>query len=251
MAERTVALLVDAENVSASLAAVILKEASRYGALIARRVYGDFSRPSLAPWLEAAPRHALTSCQTVSSAAGKNAADIALVIDAVEMLYESDAEVFCLATSDSDFTQLAMRIRQSGKTVVGFGSARASGNFRTACDVFKVVEAAKILAPSAITSPPASNAKKEVSSDRLPTQRRLEADILKRAFVATPPLDGGWVGLPDIMKSLRSHEPKFSIKTYGHNQFYKLLAFSGVELGHKNQKARLKVPALKKVVDNG
>ena len=237
MAEQNAVLFIDAENMPPSLAGAILDEATRQGSLFHRRVYGDFSRPSLAPWLEVAPRHALTACQTVAGAAGKNGADIALVIDAMDLFHTTEAAVFCLATCDGDFTQLAMRIRQGGGTFIGMGMPNASARFQSACDVFKVIDIPKTAAK------PAAQASKSA--------RALKADILQRVFVTAPRLDGEWVGLPDLMKVLKVSLPGFEVKAYGHSQLSKLLAFSGVELADNNRKARLKIPVLKKVVDNG
>ncbi|MBO9630662.1 MAG: NYN domain-containing protein [Shinella sp.] len=237
MGEQNTVLFIDAENMPPSLAAVILDEAKQQGFLFHRRVYGDFSRSALAPWLEVVPRHALTVCQTVAGAAGKNGADIALVIDAMDLLHTTDATVFCLATCDGDFTQLAMRIRRGGGTFVGMGTTHASARFRSACDVFKVVDA------------PKSQARR--TARQMEPARTLAADVLQRAFVAAPPLDDEWVGLPDLMKALKACQPDFEVKAYGHSQLCKLLAVSGVELADKNRKARLRKPMLKKVVDNG
>jgi len=236
--ERWVAVFIDAENMSASTADEILREAARHGALRTRRVYGDFTRPQLAAWLEIAPRHALTPCQTTGGgAAGKNGADIALVIDAVEALCGDAADVFCLATSDGDFTQLAMRIRQNGKTVVGFGKPKASLRLQAACDVFRAVGCKKV--PSA------------APAGKTPPRRRLEAEFLEKAFAAATPSADGWVGLPGLMKSLRAVAPSFEVKAYGYSQLSKLLADSGVDLTDKNRMARLKPAPLLKLVDNG
>ena len=241
MSKRNVVLFIDAENIPPSQAGAILDEAGRHGSLVHRRVYGDFSRPALAPWLDVLPRHALTPCQTVSCAAGKNGADIALVIGAVDLLHTIDADVFCLATCDGDFTQLAMRIRQGGKTVVGIGMPHASACFRAACDLFKV-----ILSPKEQTKPATSAVQQTNVSCRA-----LKGEVLQRAFIAAPRLDGEWVGLPHLMKALKDCEPGFELKAYGYSQFSKLLAFSGVELADQNRKARLKMPILRTVVDNG
>lgn len=243
MAERNTVLLIDAENMPQSLAASILDEAGRHGFLLQRRLYGDFSRPAVAPWLEVVPRHALTVCQTVAGAAGKNGTDIALVIDAMDLFHTTDANVFCLATCDGDFTQLAMRIRQGGGTFVGMGMPNASARFRSACDIFKVIEAPK----AQVKATPAAKAPTSATV----ACRALKGDVLQRAFVAAPLMDGDWVGLPDIMKALKTCQPDFEVKAYGHSQLSKLLAFSGVELADNNRKARLKISMLRKVVDNG
>ncbi len=240
MSKRNVVLFIDAENIPPSLAGAILDEAGRHGSLAHRRVYGDFSRPALAPWLDVLPRHALMACQTVSCAAGKNGADIALVIGVMDLLHMIDADVFCLATCDGDFTQLAMRIRQGGKTVVGMGMPHASTRFRAACDLFKVISPKE-------QEKPTTPAVKQVNV----SHRALKEEVLRRAFIAAPRTDGECVRLPDLMKALKDCQPGFEVKAYGYSQFSKLLAFSGVELADKNGKARLRTPILKKVVDNG
>jgi uncharacterized LabA/DUF88 family protein len=247
VAEQRIALFIDAENVPASLATVIIDEAKQHGALFHRRVYGDFSRPALAAWLEVAPRFALTNCQTVSGAAGKNGADIALVIEAMDLLHSGAVDMFCLATGDSDFTQLAMRLRQGGKLVVGVGMPQASALFRAACDVFKAVDISNVRVKTAEVSP----AKPENASGTRMIRRALKADLLQQAFVAALPKDGEWVGLQDLLNALKACQPGFKVKSYGHSQLNRLLAFSGVELSDNNRKARLRTPMLKKVVDNG
>lgn len=242
MTEMNVALFIDAENMPPSLVTAIVDEAKRRGTLSHRRVYGDFSRPALAPWLDVLPRHALTACQTVPGAAGKNGADIALVIDALDLFHAGDADVFCLATCDGDFTQLAMRIRQGGKRFIGMGLTHASTRYRAACDTFTDISPAKE------QPKPADPAIRQANA----SCRALKKDVLQRAFIAAPRLDGDWVGLPDLMKVLKDCQPGFELKAYGHSQFSKLLAHSGVELADKNQRARLvQKAALKKVVDNG
>lgn len=251
MTAKKVVVFIDAENVAVSAAAAIMDEAARHGTVLGRGLYGDFIRRSQpASWLEVAPLHALTPHQTSGSTSGKNGADIALVIDAVEMLCRNEADVFCIATSDGDFTQLAMRIRQDGKVVVGLGRSTASRHFQEACDTFVTIETVKVRREPASLSAPAV-AKKVTSAGKTPSPQKLEADLLNRVFVAAPRLDDEWVILPDLMKALQACKPGFTVKTYGHSQLCKLLAFSDVELADKNRKARRKMPMLKKVVDNG
>lgn len=192
MSKSNAVLFIDAENIPPSMAGAIIEEAGRQGSLVYRGVYGDFSRPALASWLDVLPRHALTACQTVSCAAGKNGADIALVIGVMDLLHMIDADVFCLATCDGDFTQLAMRIRQGGKTVVGMGMPRASTRFRAACDLFKIIS------PKEQTKPATSAVQRTNVSDRA-----LKGEVLQRAFIAAPRTDGEWVRLPDLMKALK------------------------------------------------
>jgi hypothetical protein len=226
MTAQYVAVLIDAENVSVSGADDILAEASRHGVVRERRLYGDFIRND--DWLAKAPRYALTPRQTIGNTVGKNRADIALVIDAMEMLCRDEATVFCIATCDGDFTQLVTRIRQHGKKVIGIGRSDASVCFREACDEFKTLKPAEAL--------PAS----------LPEKRLLEPDLLRRIFTAA---NSDWVQLSELKNSLQMRSPGFDPNAYGYDRFWQLLEASGVELGDKNRQGRLK--PLKKVVDNG
>ncbi len=247
MAQCRAVLFIDAENVPSRAAATLIEEATKHGLLLDRRIYGDFSNSSLKPWLDAAALHALTSRQTVAGANGKNGADIAMVIDAMDELHSGQVDVFCLATADSDFTQLAMRIRRAGKIAVGMACSKASSRFQTAFDVFRTIGALK---PDPSPAP-VKTSEKPVAKQAPDVRRALKSELLQRIFVEAPPLDGPWVALPDLMKTLNACQPNFDLKSYGHNQLCKLLAFSGAELADKNRKARLKAQPLKKVVDNG
>ena len=227
MAERRVAVFIDAENMPVSAADAIMEAAGRHGALRMRRFYGNFDGAGLAKWMEAAPRHALMPCQTTGGAMGKNGADIALVIDVMDALHGDAADVFCLVTSDGDFTQLAMRVRQSGKTVIGLGRPGASKRFRSACDEFKAMECEKAKEPVAAVG-------------KAPSQRRLELELLQKAFAVKP--FGSWVQLSQIMVNLKACRRNFSAKAYGHAQLWKLLHFSGVKLSKDNRMASWKPP---------
>jgi len=242
MAEQRIAVFIDAENLPSSTAVDIFKEAIRYGEPGIRRIYGNFTGQNLANWLKAAPLHALTPCQTIGGAAGKNGADIALTIDAMEILCSGAADVFCLATSDGDFTQLAVRIRQAGKTVIGLGLPNASKRFRSACCAFKQLECNSrepLVLPTKPSVPAVAKSKAG--------QRRLELELLQKVF-ADAKSSNGWVHLSEVLKGIKANQAEFTTKAYGHKQLWKLLAASGVELGDKNCMARLKpVPVLKVV----
>ena len=113
------ALLIDADNVSAKYIQPILDELSKYGNVTYKRIYGDWTRPNSASWKEELLQNSITPIQQFSYTHGKNATDSAMIIDAMDMLYTSELEGFCLVSSDSDFTRLASRLRESGKTVIG------------------------------------------------------------------------------------------------------------------------------------
>ncbi len=134
------ALLIDADNVSAKYIQPILDELSKYGNVTYKRIYGDWTRTNNASWKEELLQNSITPIQQFSYTHGKNATDSAMIIDAMDMLYTSELEGFCLVSSDSDFTRLASRLRESGKTVIGMGEDKTPSPFRKACDIFTELE---------------------------------------------------------------------------------------------------------------
>ena len=134
------ALLIDADNVSAKYIKPILDELSKYGNVTYKRIYGDWTKTNNASWKEELLQNSITPIQQFSYTTGKNATDSAMIIDAMDMLYTSQLEGFCLVSSDSDFTKLASRLRESGKTVIGMGEDKTPSPFRKACDIFTVLE---------------------------------------------------------------------------------------------------------------
>ena len=138
--EERFALLIDADNVSAKYIKPILDELSKYGNVTYKRIYGDWTRPNSAGWKEELLQNSITPIQQFSYTQGKNSTDSAMIIDAMDMLYTSELEGFCLVSSDSDFTKLASRLRESGKTVIGMGEGKTPSPFRKACDIFTELE---------------------------------------------------------------------------------------------------------------
>ena len=134
------ALLIDADNVSAKYIKPILDELSKYGNVTYKRIYGDWTKTNNASWKEELLQNSITPIQQFSYTHGKNATVSAMIIDAMDMLYTSELEGFCLVSSDSDFTKLASRLRESGKTVIGMGEGKTPSPFRKACDIFTELE---------------------------------------------------------------------------------------------------------------
>ena len=134
------ALLIDADNVSSRYIEPILDELSKYGKVTYKRIYGDWTSTNNSGWKDELLNNSITPIQQFSYTHGKNATDSAMIIDAMDMLYTSELEGFCLVSSDSDFTKLASRLRESGKTVIGMGENKTPAPFRKACDIFTVLE---------------------------------------------------------------------------------------------------------------
>ena len=123
------AVLIDADNVSASHAASLLAELARYGVPTVKRAYGDWTTPQLSGWKSELARHAIQPLQQFANTVGKNATDSALIIDAMDLLYSANLEAFALVSSDSDFTRLATRLKESGMTVLGVGQRKTPKPF--------------------------------------------------------------------------------------------------------------------------
>jgi hypothetical protein len=135
-----VAVLIDCDNISWQLAKSVIAEAAKHGTLSVKRAYGDWSSDYLRNWKPELPRHAIQPIQQPSYTAGKNSTDAALIIDAMDLLYAGNVDIFCIVSSDSDFTRLAMRIRESGRRVYGIGAQKTPQSFRNACDRFTFTE---------------------------------------------------------------------------------------------------------------
>ena len=138
--DRRFAVLIDADNISDRYIKIILDEISNDGEATYKRIYGDWTKPALSPWKRVLLEHSVTPIQQYGYTTGKNATDSAMIIDAMDILYSGNVEGFCLVTSDSDFTRLASRLRESGMIVVGMGEQKTPKAFISACNKFKYLD---------------------------------------------------------------------------------------------------------------
>ncbi len=162
------AVLIDTDKASSRIATRLFEEIAKIGEASVRRIYGDFSGTRLKAWAEILPTHAIKVHQNFACATHKNASDIALVIDAMDLLYTERFEGFCLVSSDSDFTGLAARIREQGTDVYGFGERKTPESFRNACHRFiytenlmpdtPILDEAELTHPAAVKQPPSTAA---------------------------------------------------------------------------------------------
>lgn len=134
--QKKIALLIDAENVSQKYMKLIMNEINKYGVVTYKRVYGDFTNPSVSTWKSNLVDYAMTPVFQFNYTKGKNASDSAMVIDAMDILYSGKVSGFCLVTSDSDFTKLAIRLREAGNLVVGMGEQKTPNSLVAACETF-------------------------------------------------------------------------------------------------------------------
>lgn len=198
------AVLIDADNVPSKYADAILKEVTTYGEPGLRRVYGDWSSKQLAGWTATAQKLGLVQHQQTANTKGKNASDIGLVIDAMDILHAGHFNGFVLVSSDSDFTRLASRIREQGLTVIGIGEAKAPDALKNACNRFVAIE-------NIYDEPGPAKAKSKPLNDRnLNDVRRWIFDAMEKIDQ-----DGEWYPLGRIGQQIQADKPDFDTRSYG------------------------------------
>ncbi|KRE98592.1 Maebl [Frateuria sp. Soil773] len=205
------AVLIDADNARPAIVEGLLAEIAKYGTAHVKRIYGDWTKPDLNGWKEALLRHSIQPIQQFRYTVGKNATDSAMIIDAMDLLYAERFDGFCIVSSDSDFTRLASRIRESGRIVYGFGEQKTPEPFRTACDKFIYTE---VLASSAEAEAEASAAPKQRSAKELRGDTKL-LNLLRNAIEAASD-DTGWAGLGAIGSIINKQSPDFDSRNYGY-----------------------------------
>lgn len=218
------ALLIDADNVSAKYIKPILDELSKYGNVTYKRIYGDWTSTYNSSWKEVLLDNSITPIQQFSYTHGKNATDSAMIIDAMDILYTSDLEGFCLVSSDSDFTKLASRLRESGKTVIGMGEDKTPPSFRKACDIFTVLEllledntmekSEKAAAPAAV------KVIDSVAAD-IVSRSQIEEAVVK--IITENQNDDKKTGLGEVGSRLVKLYPDFDVRRYGYSLLSKFL----------------------------
>ena len=169
--DKKFAVLIDADNVSAKYIKYILDEISNYGVATYKRIYGDWTKPSAGSWKEILLENSITPVQQYGYTVGKNATDSAMIIDAMDILYSNHVDGFCIVSSDSDFTKLASRLRESGMLIVGMGEKKTPKPFIAACNQFKYLD---VLASTGQNSQAIKNNKKEDSSNNISKNKKID-----------------------------------------------------------------------------
>jgi len=219
------AVLIDADNVSAKVADGLFAEIAKFGDASVRRIYGDFSGQRSKEWASVLARHAIVPQQQFAYTTGKNASDITLVIDAMDLLHSGRFDGFCLVSSDSDFTRLASRIREQGLDVYGFGEQKTPEAFRQACHRFIFTEN---LLPGAIAAAQDSQAPSAVPAGGRVLEPLANAEALLRQVVSEMEGDDGWVALGGLGSRLNAVQPDFDSRTYGFAKLSGLVEKSGI-----------------------
>src|SRR5690606_32927738 len=237
------AVLIDAENASARIAEALFTEIATLGEASARRIYGDFASAQIQGWTRVLARFAIQPQQNFANTKGKNSGDIALVIDAMDLLHSGRFDGFCLVSSDADFTRLASRIREEGIDVYGFGERKTPESFRQACTRFIYTEnlTGRTAAEQDAEPAPAGErgGRKAAAAEAAGARKPAEAARLIASVIADMDEDGdGWVQAGGLANRLRNAYPDFDQRTYGHAKLSDLIRATGrfdVETGPGGQ----------------
>ena len=207
--EMRYAVLIDADNVASKYTKFILDEVSNYGIVTYKRVYGDWTRTNLASWKSMALDNAITPVQQYSYTTGKNPTDSAMIIDAMDILYSNNVDGFCIVSSDSDFTRIAIRLRESGMHVIGMGEKKTPKPFCIACNAFKYLE---VLA--------------EEETQEAPERDKVEFKTLESAIIRIIAENANLeeeINIGELGSRLQGRYPDFDVRNYGYSKFSQFL----------------------------
>ena len=217
------AVLIDADNAQATVIEGLLAEIARFGEATVKRIYGDFTSPNSSQWKKVLNKYAIKPVQQFAYTTGKNATDSTLIIDAMDLLYTRRFDGFCLISSDSDFTGLALRIREEGLTVLGFGEKKTPEAFRNACHKFLFTEVLRPSAQNNIETQEVSTSSTQKRSEETQNQavknEITQQQRFPRAFVLEAlekaSDDTGWANLGTFGSYLTKLQPDFDSRLYG------------------------------------
>jgi len=213
------AVLIDADNTAPSKCDALLSEIAKYGVASVKRAYGDWTTDNLKGWKAQVVTHAIQPMQQFANTSGKNATDSALIIDAMDLLYTDKFDGFCIVSSDSDFTRLASRIRESGLTVYGFGERKTPEALTKACDKFIYMDVLR--APAEAAQAPAAAAAR-------PTGSQLKADTklvnLLRAAIDAGSDEDGWTQLSQVGSHIAKQAPDFDPRNWRYPKLVDLVS---------------------------
>jgi uncharacterized LabA/DUF88 family protein len=237
--EIKLAVLIDGDNIASDYVKEMMEEIAKYGTPTIKRIYGDWTKPTLSKWKKVLLTNAIIPIQQYSYTIGKNATDSAMIIDAMDVLYSGQVNGFCLVSSDSDFTRLATRLREAGMKVFGIGEKKTPNPFIVACDKFIYIEILKN-----------QSKRSETSINRGKTSRKSNVEditpeviTLISTTISDLADDDGWAFLGDVGSLLLKKQPNFDSRNYGFEKLTPLIASIGkfdIET-RENQKGRFKL----------
>ena len=218
--DRKLALLIDADNISPIYVNIMLSEAKNYGTVSVRRIYGDWTSSGKNSWKSVMLDNSLTPIQQYSYTYGKNASDSAMIIDAMDILYADHVDGFILASSDSDFTRLAMRLREAGKFVLGMGESKTPAPFVKSCDEFKLLD---ILLKNSLSEEEEKKLAKASGSEETSADESAPTPITELSVIKKSMLDmieknsdeNGQIQMSKLASMLNRLYPDFDARNYG------------------------------------
>lgn len=216
----TLAVLIDADNANPAIVEGLLAEIAKIGIASVKRIYGDWTTPNLGPWKQTLLEHSIQPIQQFRYTTGKNATDSAMIIDAMDLLYQGVFGGFCLVSSDSDFTRLASRIRESGRQVYGFGEKKTPRAFVAACDRFIYTEVFSQREEGA-PSPVKAQTTKALRSDT-------KLIAMLREAIDSCSDDAGWAGLGPVGSFVSKTANDFDPRNYGFKKLSDLISAVGL-----------------------
>ena len=213
------AVLIDGDNIPSAYVKEMMEEIAKYGNPTIKRIYGDWTKPTLSKWKNILLENAITPIQQYGYTTGKNATDSAMIIDAMDILYSEKVNGFCLVSSDSDFTRLATRLREAGMKIIGIGEKKTPNPFIVACDKFIYIEILK-------NRPEESES--ELTESKSPLKDNIDKitpKVIKLISSTITDLadDDGWAFLGDVGNLLQKKQPNFDSRNYGFQKLTPLI----------------------------
>ena len=217
--EVKLAVLIDGDNIPSSYVKEMMEEIAKYGNPTIKRIYGDWTKPTLSKWKILLLENAITPIQQYGYTTGKNATDSAMIIDAMDILYSDKVNGFCLVSSDSDFTRLATRLREAGMKVYGIGEKKTPDPFIAACDKFIYLE---------ILQDRVKESESSVTPDKPAKKRQFDKITPKVVKLISSTIsdladDDGWAFLGDVGSLLQKKQPNFDPRNYGYEKLTPLI----------------------------
>ncbi|MDF2595279.1 MAG: hypothetical protein K0R69_1620 [Clostridia bacterium] len=237
--EKRFAVLIDADNVSSKYIKYILDEISNYGIVTYKRIYGDWTNTALAGWKDVLLENSITPIQQYSYTFGKNATDSAMIIDAMDILYSLNVEGFCIVSSDSDFTKLVIRLRESGMMVIGMGEIKTPRPFSVACNIFKYLD---ILTEDEEQSAENDTAERKHRVEQKAKEAKNMTDIetIEKAMINIINENGDedkGISIGELGNRILKRYPDFDVRNYGYTKLSKFLTSFECLVLHKNRSA--------------
>ena len=220
------AVLIDADNVPYANVRPMFQEIAKYGTPTFKRIYADWTKPTVSGWKKVLLENAITPIQQYSYSTGKNASDSAMIIDAMDILYSGKVDGFCIVSSDSDFTRLATRLREAGMIVIGIGEKKTLIPFITACDKFIYIEILKAEETEATPdeSHPIKKSKKTIKKNTAPLNN-IDKELIRRISDSISDLEdeNGWAYLGNLGNLLLKKKPDFDSRNYNYPKLLPLI----------------------------